>query len=151
MKGGSRLLWFLFSLCCYCVIINNNGVEGSHKIHHEYQCVPDTKVRQVHRTGYHFQPPRNWINGTLFSNFFKPQNHKPFFFISMLIDSSLFVNFLLSFAYPSHIMHCCPCIPLRFYSLIRKIGNRIRVCLVVEFNLSPQQERMESPVPVFSG
>ncbi|CBI30319.3 unnamed protein product, partial [Vitis vinifera] len=62
MKGGSRLLWFLFSLCCYCVIINNNGVEGSHKIHHEYQCVPDTKVRQVHRTGYHFQPPRNWIN-----------------------------------------------------------------------------------------
>ncbi|KAL3623426.1 Invertase [Castilleja foliolosa] len=50
---------FLFSLA----LISKNGVQASHKVYmHLLESVPAVDVKQVHRTGYHFQPPRNWIN-----------------------------------------------------------------------------------------
>ncbi|KAG8648693.1 beta-fructofuranosidase, insoluble isoenzyme 1 [Manihot esculenta] len=50
------VLGFLLALC------NNGCVLGSHKIYPQYQNLKVHKVNQVHRTGYHFQPPMNWIN-----------------------------------------------------------------------------------------
>jgi len=45
-------------------VLSNNGAEASHKIYPQFQTLSVENVNQVHRTGYHFQPPRNWINGT---------------------------------------------------------------------------------------
>ncbi|XP_022767046.1 beta-fructofuranosidase, insoluble isoenzyme 1-like [Durio zibethinus] len=53
---------YLF-VCCFYVISNlNNGVEASHKVYKELQSESAVNVKQLHRTGYHFQPPKNWIN-----------------------------------------------------------------------------------------
>lgn len=41
-----------------------NGVEAFHDIHYNLQSVAAENVKQVHRTGFHFQPKQNWINGT---------------------------------------------------------------------------------------
>ncbi|OAY40984.2 beta-fructofuranosidase, insoluble isoenzyme 1 [Manihot esculenta] len=54
----SKFLAVFGLLLVFC----NNGVEGSHKIYAQYQNVKAVKVNPVHRTGYHFQPPMNWIN-----------------------------------------------------------------------------------------
>ncbi|KAI9380388.1 hypothetical protein POPTR_016G077500v4 [Populus trichocarpa] len=43
-------------------VLSNNGAEASHKIYPQFQTLSVENVNQVHRTGYHFQPPRNWIN-----------------------------------------------------------------------------------------
>ncbi|MBA0615704.1 hypothetical protein Godav_015819 [Gossypium davidsonii] len=43
----------------------NNGVEASHGIYPEYESLAASTVRQLHRTGYHFQPPQHWLNGTV--------------------------------------------------------------------------------------
>ena len=44
-------------------------VEASHHVFSQYQSleVDAVQVEHVHRTGFHFQPPRHWINGN--SNF----------------------------------------------------------------------------------
>ncbi|KAL3825745.1 hypothetical protein ACJIZ3_021774 [Penstemon smallii] len=58
------LFWFSLTL-----IFNNNGVvEASHKVSMQLQSVAAVNVMQVHRTGYHFQPTRNWINGPMYYN-----------------------------------------------------------------------------------
>ncbi|MBA0785454.1 hypothetical protein Gotri_025591, partial [Gossypium trilobum] len=46
----------------------NNGVEASHGIYPEYESLAASTVRQLHRTGYHFQPPQHWLNGTFSIN-----------------------------------------------------------------------------------
>nr|QNU13186.1 cell-wall invertase [Paeonia suffruticosa] len=54
----------VFVLCC--VVLFNIGVEGSHKVYPHYQSLKldetSANVKEVHRTGFHFQPPENWIN-----------------------------------------------------------------------------------------
>lgn len=45
-----------------CCSNHNNGVEASHKVYQGLKSKTAVKVKQLHRTGYHFQPPRNWIN-----------------------------------------------------------------------------------------
>ncbi|KDP37327.1 hypothetical protein JCGZ_06781 [Jatropha curcas] len=47
-------------------LLRNNGIEASHQIYPEYQNLKVAKVSQTHRTGYHFQPPRNWINAPMY-------------------------------------------------------------------------------------
>ncbi|EOY08300.1 Cell wall invertase 2, putative [Theobroma cacao] len=60
------------SLCllvCYqlVAIINfNNGVEASHRVYPDFQSLSAVSVRQLHRTGYHFQPLKHWINGPMY-------------------------------------------------------------------------------------
>jgi beta-fructofuranosidase len=63
---GMALLKFLPVLALFALlfVLSNNGVEASHKIYLRYQSLSVDKVKQTHRTGYHFQPPKNWINGT---------------------------------------------------------------------------------------
>ncbi|KAK6147226.1 hypothetical protein DH2020_018138 [Rehmannia glutinosa] len=46
----------------------NNGVHASHKVFTESQSLIAVNVRQLHRTGYHFQPTKHWINGPMYYN-----------------------------------------------------------------------------------
>ncbi|KAL7133596.1 hypothetical protein ABFS83_12G151800 [Erythranthe nasuta] len=55
------ILWVLIH-CLGLIIICNNGVEASHKAYMHLQSTPAVNVKQVHRTGYHFQPTKHWIN-----------------------------------------------------------------------------------------
>ncbi|XP_020205963.2 beta-fructofuranosidase, insoluble isoenzyme 1 [Cajanus cajan] len=50
---------FIFSL--HALLINN-GVQALHKIYPHLQSLQAISVGATHRTGYHFQPPKNWIN-----------------------------------------------------------------------------------------
>ncbi|XP_020203900.1 beta-fructofuranosidase, insoluble isoenzyme 1 isoform X2 [Cajanus cajan] len=54
----------VFSLCVIC----NNGVEAFHEIYPDLQSISARTVSKIHRTGYHFQPHRNWINGPMYYN-----------------------------------------------------------------------------------
>ncbi|XP_020991858.1 beta-fructofuranosidase, insoluble isoenzyme 1 [Arachis duranensis] len=51
------LAWSLYVICN-----KKNGVEGLHKIYPQLQSISAPSVGTLHQTGYHFQPPRNWIN-----------------------------------------------------------------------------------------
>ncbi|XXG62759.1 hypothetical protein AAC387_Pa05g1071 [Persea americana] len=57
-------IWVLF-FCC--LSLSRDIVEASHEVflHLQSHGQPAT-VTQKHRTGYHFQPAKNWINGTFF-------------------------------------------------------------------------------------
>ncbi|KEH42003.1 putative beta-fructofuranosidase [Medicago truncatula] len=48
-----------------CVICNN-GVQAFHRKYPHLQSVSARSVSKLHRTGYHFQPNRNWINGPMY-------------------------------------------------------------------------------------
>lgn len=62
-SSGSKILWALpIFLLCSLTLLNNNGVEASHKVYRPLQSLPALNVRKVHRTGYHFQPKKRWIN-----------------------------------------------------------------------------------------
>jgi beta-fructofuranosidase len=39
-------------------------VWASHAVYPELQSLEAEKVDETSRTGYHFQPPKHWINGT---------------------------------------------------------------------------------------
>ncbi|KAF8007897.1 hypothetical protein BT93_K1788 [Corymbia citriodora subsp. variegata] len=41
---------------------NRAVVEAHHKVYPEYQSLTAVEVKSAHRTGYHFQPPKHWIN-----------------------------------------------------------------------------------------
>ncbi|KDP37324.1 hypothetical protein JCGZ_06778 [Jatropha curcas] len=60
---------FIAVLAFLFIVLSNNGVEGSHKIYPEYQSLFPVKISKTHRTGYHFQPPKHWINGIFFFSF----------------------------------------------------------------------------------
>ncbi|KAL8505117.1 hypothetical protein ACS0TY_016358 [Phlomoides rotata] len=49
-------------LSSIAVILFNNGAQASHEVHTELKSSTAVTVRRVHRTGYHFQPLKNWIN-----------------------------------------------------------------------------------------
>ena len=57
-------LWALQILLLYffAFVSNNGGVDASHKVYMHLQSTSSANVKNVHRTGYHFQPPKNWIN-----------------------------------------------------------------------------------------
>ncbi|XP_060176663.1 beta-fructofuranosidase, insoluble isoenzyme 1-like [Lycium barbarum] len=56
-------LWTLSILLTFFVVFScNNGVNASHEVFMKLQSLGAVNVRKIHRTGYHFQPPRHWIN-----------------------------------------------------------------------------------------
>ncbi|CAI8614871.1 unnamed protein product [Vicia faba] len=55
-------------IAAICLLLTNNGVEAFHKIYPHLQSVSTLSVSETHRTAYHFQPPRNWINGPMYYN-----------------------------------------------------------------------------------
>ncbi|XP_016652080.1 PREDICTED: beta-fructofuranosidase, insoluble isoenzyme 3-like [Prunus mume] len=60
-------LVFVFAASVF-LVINNNGVKASHNIYSRLQNAAAVEVNQLHRTGYHFQPPKHWINGKYDTN-----------------------------------------------------------------------------------
>nr|ADM47341.1 apoplastic invertase [Solanum tuberosum] len=59
----SSSLWAL-PILLLCFFINNGVfVDASHKVYmHLQSTTSHVDASKVHRTGYHFQPPKNWIN-----------------------------------------------------------------------------------------
>ncbi|EEF32053.1 beta-fructofuranosidase, insoluble isoenzyme 3 [Ricinus communis] len=54
---------FVSAICVAFVFLAiTSSVEGSHRIYPEYQSLQANNVKLVHRTGFHFQPPKHWIN-----------------------------------------------------------------------------------------
>lgn len=50
-------------LLVYCLGLLSSGVEASHLVlSTKYQTQSPVDIKTLHRTGYHFQPPRHWIN-----------------------------------------------------------------------------------------
>ncbi|KAL9400068.1 hypothetical protein Peur_009029 [Populus x canadensis] len=45
----------------FCVLLVDHGVQASHQSSRNLQ-----ETDQPYRTGYHFQPPKNWMNGPLY-------------------------------------------------------------------------------------
>ncbi|KAI5674375.1 hypothetical protein M9H77_14739 [Catharanthus roseus] len=59
----NKIVWTLPVVFLYILAFNNNGlVEASHKVFLHYQSLPAVSVQKLHRTGYHFQPKKHWIN-----------------------------------------------------------------------------------------
>ncbi|PON95193.1 hypothetical protein TorRG33x02_090850 [Trema orientale] len=58
-----KLLSFSLFICLLCSIsCDIHGIEASHQVYPEYQSLDAAKVKPLLRTGYHFQPPKHWIN-----------------------------------------------------------------------------------------
>ncbi|KAM0939745.1 putative beta-fructofuranosidase [Dioscorea sansibarensis] len=57
------LVWF-----CFCLPGSIWVGEASHVVYQELQSVSASIVGSQYRTGYHFQPPKNWINGPMYYN-----------------------------------------------------------------------------------
>ncbi|EYU35516.1 hypothetical protein MIMGU_mgv1a025972mg [Erythranthe guttata] len=56
-------------VCCCLAFFDKNGVEASHKVFTQFQSLPpNVTVTQANRTGYHFQPKKNWINAPMYYN-----------------------------------------------------------------------------------
>lgn len=65
MDFSSRaLVWALplLSWLCCLALLNLNGVDASHHVFPHLQSKIAVDVKRQHRTGYHFQPPKHWIN-----------------------------------------------------------------------------------------
>ncbi|XP_060201157.1 beta-fructofuranosidase, insoluble isoenzyme 1-like isoform X2 [Lycium barbarum] len=57
---------YLFSLVV--VLSNINVVFASHNVFVDLQSSSAVSVKNVHRTGFHFQPPKHWINAPMYYN-----------------------------------------------------------------------------------
>ena len=64
------LLAILLGFSFYSLFIDNGPVvvQALHKIYPELQSLEKgndtTEIKQLHRTGFHFQPHRHWMNGS---------------------------------------------------------------------------------------
>ena len=67
LPSKMKFLIWAFSVVLSFLWLGN--VEGSHELSLPYQSVSPAKIlKQEHRTSYHFQPKKHWLNGTyLFS------------------------------------------------------------------------------------
>ncbi|PWA35521.1 glycoside hydrolase, family 32 [Artemisia annua] len=66
MRGLSKLFWLFALTICLFPLLNNGGVMAFHKVYMNFQSLTTTNVKQVYRTGYHFQPKQNWINELIY-------------------------------------------------------------------------------------
>ncbi|KAM3340357.1 beta-fructofuranosidase, insoluble isoenzyme 1 [Capsicum galapagoense] len=60
----SLFAFLLFFVLLFC----NNEVNASHEVFRKLQSLTTNIVRNLFRTGFHFQPPRHWINGPMYYN-----------------------------------------------------------------------------------
>ncbi|KAK4730698.1 hypothetical protein R3W88_023686 [Solanum pinnatisectum] len=61
-KKTSRWALPVILVCFFVVLLSNNVVFASHKVFIHLQSQNAVNVQTVHRTGYHFQPEKHWIN-----------------------------------------------------------------------------------------
>ncbi|KAM0021522.1 putative beta-fructofuranosidase [Helianthus debilis subsp. tardiflorus] len=82
MRVSSKLFCVIaFVVCLFPMLDNiNGGVMAFHKEYINYKVMTTKNVDQVYRTGYHFQPKQNWINGTVFFslNLSRIQSKRPY-------------------------------------------------------------------------
>lgn len=73
----ANMIMMIFSLCIFCflLLLLTYGVieiEGSHHVCSNLQTLQLTSIhhqaKEPYRTGFHFQPPKNWINGMCISS-----------------------------------------------------------------------------------
>lgn len=67
---SSRWALPVILVCFFVILLSNNVVFASHKVFIHLQSQNAVNVHTVHRTGYHFQPEKHWING-MFIPFFR--------------------------------------------------------------------------------
>lgn len=60
--GNMAAALLLVAVLLYCT--GTTKVRASHAVYPELQSLEAGKVDETSRTGYHFQPPKHWINGT---------------------------------------------------------------------------------------
>lgn len=87
-------LWLLFTLLIGNYVVN---LEGSHHVYKRLSQSTNTKspsVNQPYRTGFHFQPPKNWMNG-MFKMPYQSQSQCQN--IVSLLSNLCFVLFCFSF------------------------------------------------------
>ncbi|KAA8516741.1 hypothetical protein F0562_017061 [Nyssa sinensis] len=70
-----KFLLALLALVLYSLILNNGAVEASHKKYMNLQSVRAVNVNHLHRTGFHFQPKKHWINDPNGPMFYKGLYH----------------------------------------------------------------------------
>ena len=66
MDNGNAVFCMLVGLMLYYLGVLHVGVESSHVVHKDLQMeqtLGPSIVSEDTRTGYHFQPHKNWING----------------------------------------------------------------------------------------
>uniref|UniRef100_A0A803QKE4 Beta-fructofuranosidase n=2 Tax=Cannabis sativa TaxID=3483 RepID=A0A803QKE4_CANSA len=74
-NNKKKVLGLLLCIVC-CLNLNyEDGVEASHIYYPIDSNVEAVQVRQTHRTGYHFQPPKHWINDPNGPMYFKGLYH----------------------------------------------------------------------------
>ncbi|XP_009804784.1 beta-fructofuranosidase, insoluble isoenzyme 1-like [Nicotiana sylvestris] len=61
-KSSSRWALPIILVCFFVVLLSNNGVLASHKVFIHLQDTSAVNIKTIGRTGYHFQPPKHWIN-----------------------------------------------------------------------------------------
>lgn len=62
---------FLWPFLLMIIVVSIHGIKASHEVFMKFQSQSAYNVKKIHRTGFHYQPPRHWINGMYFlSNFF---------------------------------------------------------------------------------
>ncbi|KAA3463981.1 beta-fructofuranosidase, insoluble isoenzyme 1 [Gossypium australe] len=61
-------IWNLLWLYILILYVNNDRMEASHKVYPQFQSLSAVNIRQLHHTAFHFQPPKNWINGPMYYN-----------------------------------------------------------------------------------
>ena len=67
--GISNIVSVLLLLVLLSLSSNNiKGVEAFHHVYENLQSQSVESVDHLHRTAFHFQPPKHWINGTLISS-----------------------------------------------------------------------------------
>jgi len=69
---GGRLAWAWLAVLVLLVVVVVQLAGASHVVYEEEKlevmeaaAVPPSIVHPLLRTGYHFQPPKNWINGSV--------------------------------------------------------------------------------------
>ena len=105
--------WALLPLLAVVVAVQLAG--ASHVIHRSLEAeaappsVPASIVSPLLRTGYHFQPPRNWINGTAAASSLEPHAPRTLLPASAFYASLRSCNLFLSPSYPL-IAPLSPCV-----------------------------------------
>lgn len=79
--------FFFFSLILSHVMIVQ--IEASHYFHENLESVQPTEPDEKHRTSYHFQPPKNWMNGNfVFINSSIKKNETSFLLVFFFFELS---------------------------------------------------------------
>lgn len=92
------MIWAMLLPAILIAYVKTGYFEKNKKIIEEYEAKED----QPYRTGFHFQPPKNWMNGIYFFNYLIFLSHSIFLLIVsdyffVIFQFSLLVQILILF------------------------------------------------------